>query len=388
MVRASSWASSSSSSSVIGGFRWMPVARLVRAQFFSHAREGVRRGGARARREARRGRWCGTSCPTAMGPVIVAATIDVAAAIIAEIHAQSFLGLGFPPDIPTWGRILYDGQATIMDLAAALGAVPGHWPSSSPCSPSTSSATACAMRSILDGYFEMKLDPAVVVERRLSGVHASRLDAVARQGGRVGRLRECPLLAAQLRWSPDAPLISLRRPTRPPWRAAPKRSTSGMPPTVPDRATGVPCRAKSRGHSRAQRSWSLERGHSRRRAPRWPDPATARPRTCDGATEVALLDIQGLKTHFKTDRRLAARRRRRRSRHRGRRDRVPGRRERLRQERHRQDGDEARRHAAGQDRRRPRDVAGARPRAARPGGNAEAPGQGNRHHLSGADDER
>ena len=35
---------------VIGGFRWMPVARLVRAQFFSLAREGVRRGGARARR--------------------------------------------------------------------------------------------------------------------------------------------------------------------------------------------------------------------------------------------------------------------------------------------------------------------------------------------------
>jgi peptide/nickel transport system permease protein len=31
---------------VIGGFRWMPVARLVRAQFFFAAREGVRGGGA------------------------------------------------------------------------------------------------------------------------------------------------------------------------------------------------------------------------------------------------------------------------------------------------------------------------------------------------------
>ena len=36
-------------------------------------------------------------------------TIDVAAAIIAE-SSLSFLGLGFPPDIPTWGRILYDAK--------------------------------------------------------------------------------------------------------------------------------------------------------------------------------------------------------------------------------------------------------------------------------------
>ena len=34
---------------VIGGFRWMQVARLVRAQFLHLAREGVRRSGARAR---------------------------------------------------------------------------------------------------------------------------------------------------------------------------------------------------------------------------------------------------------------------------------------------------------------------------------------------------
>ncbi|HXM89213.1 MAG TPA: ABC transporter permease, partial [Candidatus Acidoferrum sp.] len=39
--------------------------------------------------------------PNSLGPVIVAGTIDVAAAIIAE-STLSFLGLGFPPDIPTW----------------------------------------------------------------------------------------------------------------------------------------------------------------------------------------------------------------------------------------------------------------------------------------------
>ena len=47
--------------------------------------------------------------PNALGPVIVAGTIDVAAAIILE-STLSFLGLGFPADIPTWGRILYESK--------------------------------------------------------------------------------------------------------------------------------------------------------------------------------------------------------------------------------------------------------------------------------------
>ncbi len=33
----------------------------------------------------------------------------MAVAIITE-SALSFLGLGFPPDFPTWGRLLYDGK--------------------------------------------------------------------------------------------------------------------------------------------------------------------------------------------------------------------------------------------------------------------------------------
>jgi peptide/nickel transport system permease protein len=58
-----------------------------------------------------------------MGPVIVAATIDVAAAIIAE-STLSFLGLGFPPDIPTWGRILFDAKDN-MDVAPHWALFPG-----------------------------------------------------------------------------------------------------------------------------------------------------------------------------------------------------------------------------------------------------------------------
>ena len=61
--------------------------------------------------------------PNSLGPVIVAGTIDIAAAIIAE-STLSFLGLGFPPDVPTWGRILYDGR-DYMDLAMHWALFPG-----------------------------------------------------------------------------------------------------------------------------------------------------------------------------------------------------------------------------------------------------------------------
>jgi peptide/nickel transport system permease protein len=61
--------------------------------------------------------------PNALGPVIVAGTIDVAAAIIAE-SSLSFLGLGFPPDIPTWGRILFDAKDNL-DFAPHWAIFPG-----------------------------------------------------------------------------------------------------------------------------------------------------------------------------------------------------------------------------------------------------------------------
>jgi peptide/nickel transport system permease protein len=107
---------------VIGGLRWMPVARLVRAQFLSLREkefvEAARALGATKLRQVVR-----HFLPNALGPVIVAATIDVAAAIIAE-STLSFLGLGFPPDIPTWGRILYDAK-DYLDIAPYWALFPG-----------------------------------------------------------------------------------------------------------------------------------------------------------------------------------------------------------------------------------------------------------------------
>jgi peptide/nickel transport system permease protein len=107
---------------VIGGFRWMPVARLVRAQFLSIREkefvEAARALGASPTRVAMR-----HILPNSMGPVIVAGTIEVAAAIIAE-STLSFLGLGFPPDIPTWGRILFDAK-DYLDVAPHWALFPG-----------------------------------------------------------------------------------------------------------------------------------------------------------------------------------------------------------------------------------------------------------------------
>jgi peptide/nickel transport system permease protein len=95
----------------------MSIARLVRAQFFSLREkefvEAARALGASTLRQVVR-----HILPNAVGPVIVAGTIEVANAIIAE-STLSFLGLGFPPDIPSWGRILYDAK-DYLDVAP-------HW---------------------------------------------------------------------------------------------------------------------------------------------------------------------------------------------------------------------------------------------------------------------
>jgi peptide/nickel transport system permease protein len=107
---------------VIGGLGWMPVARLVRAQFLSLREkefvEAARSLGARPLRQMVR-----HILPNALGPVIVAGSLDVAAAILTE-STLSFLGLGFPPDIPSWGRILSDAKDNL-DFAPHWAIFPG-----------------------------------------------------------------------------------------------------------------------------------------------------------------------------------------------------------------------------------------------------------------------
>ena len=92
---------------VIGITSWMQTARIVRGQVLAiKQREYVvaaRSIGARPLRIILLHIF-----PNALSPIVVAATLGIAQAIITE-SALSFLGLGFPSDFPTWGRLLYDG---------------------------------------------------------------------------------------------------------------------------------------------------------------------------------------------------------------------------------------------------------------------------------------
>jgi peptide/nickel transport system permease protein len=107
---------------VIGGLRWMQPARLVRAAFLVlKEKEFVEA----ARCVGVPNTWLMVRhiLPNALSPVIVSATLGVGSAILAE-SSISFLGLGFPPDMPTWGRILSDAK-DYLDLAPHWALFPG-----------------------------------------------------------------------------------------------------------------------------------------------------------------------------------------------------------------------------------------------------------------------
>lgn len=91
---------------MIGVTSWMQTARVVRAEVLAlKEREFVlaaRSIGTPSHRMITR-----HLLPNVMSPIMVSATLGIANAIITE-SALSFLGLGFPSDFPTWGRLLFD----------------------------------------------------------------------------------------------------------------------------------------------------------------------------------------------------------------------------------------------------------------------------------------
>lgn len=93
---------------VIGALGWMPTARLMRGEVLS-VREREFVVAARSLGATDGGILRRHILPNVLSPVIVASTFSIASAIITE-SALSFLGLGFPPDFPTWGRLLFDGK--------------------------------------------------------------------------------------------------------------------------------------------------------------------------------------------------------------------------------------------------------------------------------------
>jgi peptide/nickel transport system permease protein len=93
---------------IIGILNWMATARVVRAEVLSIKEQefimAANSIGTRRFRILTRHIF-----PNVLSPIMVSATLGIAGAIINE-SALSFLGLGFPSDFPTWGRLLYDGK--------------------------------------------------------------------------------------------------------------------------------------------------------------------------------------------------------------------------------------------------------------------------------------
>jgi peptide/nickel transport system permease protein len=103
-------------------FGWTTVARLVRARVLSLKRRefvlAARALGAGPARTALR-----HVLPNAMGPVVVAGTLTVGYAILAE-SVLSFLALGVQPPLPSWGNMLSGAQDLLFE-APRLALLPG-----------------------------------------------------------------------------------------------------------------------------------------------------------------------------------------------------------------------------------------------------------------------
>lgn len=97
---------------ILSLFFWMPAARIIRGLFLSLKEkefvEAARASGASNARII-----VSEIMPNVVGPIIVIATLDVAAAILTE-SALSFLGFGVKLPTPTWGNLLNDSQNFIL----------------------------------------------------------------------------------------------------------------------------------------------------------------------------------------------------------------------------------------------------------------------------------
>ncbi len=97
----------------IGLTSWMQTARIVRGEVLALKERdfilAARSGGARDSRLIAR-----HILPNVLSPIVVSATLGMANAILTE-SALSFLGLGFPPDFATWGRLLADATLYLQD---------------------------------------------------------------------------------------------------------------------------------------------------------------------------------------------------------------------------------------------------------------------------------
>ena len=108
---------------VLAGLAWMYIARIVRGQVLSIKEkeyvEAARASGASSLRIIVR-----HVLPNTIGPILVNATLGIAAAIAVE-SALSFLGFGVQPPTNSWGRMLADARGNVGTDKAHLIYFPG-----------------------------------------------------------------------------------------------------------------------------------------------------------------------------------------------------------------------------------------------------------------------
>ncbi len=107
---------------VIGGFSWMSIARLIRAETLA----------AKERDYVAYGQFIGQKSltiiakhvfPSVLPTLIVAATNSISSAIMTE-SALSFLGMGIQQPMSSWGSLLQNAQATLQS-APYMAILPG-----------------------------------------------------------------------------------------------------------------------------------------------------------------------------------------------------------------------------------------------------------------------
>jgi|TARA_B110000091_G_C13788973_1_gene464693 peptide/nickel transport system permease protein len=108
---------------VLGIGQWITYARIVRAQTLS-LREKEYVEAARAMGDSTFSILFRTILPNIIAPLTVIASFNVAGVILSEA-ALSFLGLGVPPDVPTWGSMLSESRDHLLSNKWWMSLFPG-----------------------------------------------------------------------------------------------------------------------------------------------------------------------------------------------------------------------------------------------------------------------
>jgi peptide/nickel transport system permease protein len=108
---------------VLGVGQWVTYARIVRADTLS-LREKEFVEAARALGDSTPSIIFRTILPNILAPLTVIASFNVASVILSEA-ALSFLGLGVPPSVPTWGSMLAESRDSLIANKWWLAVFPG-----------------------------------------------------------------------------------------------------------------------------------------------------------------------------------------------------------------------------------------------------------------------